>query len=171
MMESLDQDHLRVRPMAAEDLLQVHAIDQKSFSSPWALKHFRYEMEENPASHQWVAEIKSGDGSTTIITGAIVVWLLVDEIHIATIAVDPSFRRRKIATRLLCTALRAAISLGAVTATLEVRAGNLAAQHLYQKFGFQLVGRRKKYYLDNGEDALILTLPNLEDAQLEAIGC
>ncbi|MGD2026982.1 MAG: ribosomal protein S18-alanine N-acetyltransferase [Anaerolineales bacterium] len=171
MMESLEEDHLRVRRMAAEDLMRVHAIDQKSFSVPWALKHFRYEVEENPASYQWVVEIKSGDGSTAIIAGAIVVWLLVDEIHIATIAVDPAYRRRKVATHLLCTALRAGISLGAVSATLEVRAGNMAAQHLYQKFGFQLAGRRKKYYQDNGEDALILTLTNLEEAHLEASGC
>lgn len=171
MMESLRLAGLQIRPMATEDLTRVHALDKKCFSTPWTLKIFRFEVEENPASYQWVAEIKTEDSRQADLAGAIVVWLLVDEIHIATLSVDPAHRRRKVATKLLCTALRAGLALGAVTATLEVREGNLGAQRLYQKFGFHPEGRRKRYYQDNGEDALILTLHKLGEAHLEAAEC
>jgi ribosomal-protein-alanine N-acetyltransferase len=171
MMESSGQAGLQIRPMATEDLTRVHALDKKCFSTPWTLNNFRFEVEENPASHQWVAEIKTEDSRQADLAGAIVIWLLVDEIHIATLSVDPAYRRQKVATKLLCTALRTGFTLGAVSATLEVREGNLVAQRLYQKFGFRLEGRRRRYYQDNGEDALILTLQKLEDAHLENAGC
>ena len=86
------------------------------------------------------------------------VWLVVDEAHIATIAVDPDFRRRAIGRRLLNTALFTSWRKGMLRATLEVRAGNLIAQNLYRSLGFTEVGRRYHYYRDNNEDALLLTV-------------
>ncbi len=151
---------LTLRRMTAADIDAVHALDERSFTNPWPRKSFEFELNENEASRQWVAEL---DGA---LAGVIVVWLLGDEAHIATIAVQPEWRGRGIAARLLCVALQALAAEGAVTAALEVRAGNEAALRLYRKFGFVEVGRRKGYYQDNGEDALLMDLTGLEPARL-----
>ena len=162
---------IKIRAMAVEDLARVHELDKKCFSLPWPQRSFRYELEENAASSQWVAESAADDGSHGLVVGLIITWLLVDEVHIATLAVDPEYRRQKIASQLICTALRANLARGAISATLEVRQSNQAAQRLYTHFGFQLMGRRPGYYQDNGEDALILTLHDLDEDHLNVIGC
>lgn len=160
-----------IRRMTADDLTRVHQLDQICFTAPWPLRAFRYELLDNQVSRQWVAEGKvEGDGQPLVV-GMIVTWLVGGEVHIATLAVDPDWRRSGIAIRLVCTALHAGILEGAEAATLEVRAGNLAAQHLYDRLGFEVVGRRPGYYADNGEDALLLTLPHLTPDHLERVGC
>jgi [ribosomal protein S18]-alanine N-acetyltransferase len=156
--------------MRDDDIEQVHQIDLLSFSMPWPARSYQYELHENPASMSWVAEYllssagdseQSPDHGCQRIAGMIVMWLIMDEAHIATIAVHPDYRRRGIAEALLITALQAAARHGAKEATLEVRAGNQAAQKLYQKFNFEIAGVRPRYYRDNDEDALIMTLHNL----------
>jgi ribosomal-protein-alanine N-acetyltransferase len=152
------ESFVQIRPMRAEDIPQVHAIDQKSFTMPWSERSYRYELNSNPASFLWVAEYLPDDPKKSKVVGLIVVWLVVDEAHIATIAVDPDFRRRAIGRRLLNTALFTSWRKGMLRATLEVRAGNLIAQNLYRSLGFTEVGRRYHYYRDNNEDALLLTV-------------
>ena len=144
-----------LRPMRIDDLPQVQALDELTFSNPWTSDSFRYELLENPNGHCWVAE-QAGQ-----LAGFIVFWLVVDEIHIAVIAVRPNFRGQGIGRQLVVTGLRALIPLGAVSATLEVREGNLAAQNLYRYFGFRQVGARKRYYQDTGEAALLMTVSPL----------
>ena len=160
-----------IRRMTADDLMRVHELDQLCFSSPWPLKTFRNQLEENKAASQWVAALGEESLTPGLIIGAIVTWLVVDEVHIATLSVDPDFRRSKIATRLICATLRDGVSRGATASTLEVRASNGAAQRLYYKFGYQLMGRRPGYYQDNGEDAILLTLHDLDELHLDIIGC
>ena len=162
---------IKIRAMAAGDLSRVHELDKMCFSLPWPQRAFGYELEENAASSQWVAEVISEHEGETLVVGLIITWLLVDEVHIATLSVDPQHRRKKIASQLICTALRAEVARGAKSATLEVRANNQAAQRLYYRFGFQVAGRRPGYYKDNGEDALILTLHELDEDHLNIIGC
>lgn len=157
---SLDGE-IAIRPMRVEDLAAVHHIDCLSFILPWPANAFRYELLENRNSRLWVAELESLD-KVGVVVGAIVVWLVVDEAHIATLAVHPDYRRRGIGTKLLKTALQECARLGMHTATLEVRAGNLEAQALYRRLGFEVVGRRRAYYQDNHEDALIMTLNRIE---------
>jgi ribosomal-protein-alanine N-acetyltransferase len=147
---------IHIRPMTLDDVAAVHAIDELSFSLPWPEKSFRYELTENPASMCRVAEWDDAG-----IVGMIVLWLIVDEAHIATIAVHPDYRGRGIARTLLADGLERMRALGAKTATLEVRTGNRAAQALYESFGFEVVGRRPRYYKDTGEDAVIMTLHRL----------
>jgi ribosomal-protein-alanine N-acetyltransferase len=159
---------ITIRRMVAADLKQVHALDQRSFPTPWPEKSFRYELEKNRAAHLWVAE-KTMDEHTREVIGTIVVWLLIDEAHIATIAVDEAHRRQGIASQLIFTALSHLVGKGAVEATLEVRESNLAAQVLYQGFGFQAVGQRRAYYRDSGEDAIIMALRPLNVEQLMTI--
>ena len=142
--------------MQASDLEQVRAIDQASFSMPWPASAYTYELNENPLSRLWVAEIQTS-GAPEKIIGMIVTWLILDEVHIATIAVHPEHRGQGVAQQLLITALVDALHRGIRQATLEVRASNVIAQKLYRRFGFEIAGRRPRYYKDNNEDAIIMT--------------
>jgi len=153
---------VNVRPTREEDLEQIQVIDQHSFNLPWPARAFRHELLENPHARLWTAEANSGEGA--VVVGVIVVWLIIDEVHIATIAVQPEFRRRGIGRRLLAAALQDALRSGCRNATLEVRAGNQAAQSLYRRFGFEVVGWRPRYYRDNQEDAILMTAANLGEA-------
>ena len=159
---------MNIRPMLMEDLPAVQEIDRLSFTLPWPASSFRYELIENDHSQCWVAEIQLSDGSEQVV-GVMVVWLVVDEAHIATLAVHPDYREIGIASRMLINALKAAFKAGMKTATLEVRAHNASALTLYQRFGFQIVGERKAYYQDNHEDALIMTLPEINEQALKKI--
>jgi [ribosomal protein S18]-alanine N-acetyltransferase len=87
-----------------------------------------------------------------------VIWLILDEAHVGTMAVHPDYRQRHIGQRILAEALAHARLCGATQALLEVRKTNIAAQKLYLSFGFEVVGLRRRYYEDNGEDALLMTL-------------
>jgi [ribosomal protein S18]-alanine N-acetyltransferase len=156
----------QIRRMEERDLKRVQLIDRLSFSLPWPMKAYQYELKENPNSLQWVAESTSAgrlaeEAPLTGVVGMIVVWMILDEAHIATIAVHPDFRGHGIAQQLLATALMESIRRGASQATLEVRSGNENAQKLYHRFFFEPVGRRPRYYQDNQEDALIMTNRNL----------
>lgn len=149
-----------IRPMRVDDLPQVQAIDEISFSSPWPKNAYHYELIKNPNGYSWIAEADSK------IVGIIVYWLIIDEAHIATIAVHPNYRGLGISKNLVLTGLSALIPKGAISATLEVRAGNLIAQNLYHYFGFREVGLRKRYYKDTHEDGLIMTLEPLNTKYL-----
>ena len=146
-----------IRKMTVEDVSAVVELDRLSFTLPWPERSFRFGITDNPASRCWVAE---SEGRTV---GVIVAWLLVDELHVATIATHPDFRRQGIAQALLSHALKLAVKEGAVSSFLEVRAGNLAAQALYRKFGYEESGRRPRYYKDNEEDAILMTLEDLKE--------
>lgn len=162
---------ITIRRMTEEDLEAVHALEVMCFPTPWPLKSFRYELEENSASRQWVAVQPAADGQPEEIIGMLVAWLLVDLTHIATLAVHPDRRRQRLAYQLVCTALNETLDEGAVSATLEVRESNSAAQILYRRFGFQLAGKRPNYYQDNGEAAIIMTLHTLDKDHLMTIRC
>jgi ribosomal-protein-alanine N-acetyltransferase len=151
--------NVMIRKMTLDDIEQVIAIDRVSFSLPWPERSFRFELTDNPASRCWVAEV---DGK---IVGMIVVWLIVDEVHVATIATHPDFRRQGIAKNLLSHALQHLSTEGAQSSFLEVRASNLAAQELYRKFGFEESGVRRRYYRDNDEDALLMTLSAIPETR------
>jgi len=147
---------LLIRKMTVADVPDVHAIDVQSFTLPWPERSLRFEVSDNPAARCWVAEL---DGQ---VVGMMVLWQIIDEAHIATLAVHPDYRRRGMAQRLLVHALQSAYLEGGRSVYLEVRASNQAAQVMYQKFGFEEVGRRTRYYKDNGEDAILMTLSKLE---------
>jgi ribosomal-protein-alanine N-acetyltransferase len=144
-----------LRKMTLDDVEQVIAIDQMSFSLPWPISSFRFELTENLASRCWVADL---DGR---VVGMVVAWLIVDEIHVATIAIHPDFRKQGIGEKLLSFTLQSAKDEGALTSFLEVREGNTAAIMMYRKFGYVESGRREGYYKDNGEDAILMTLASL----------
>lgn len=152
--------NLQIRKMTLQDVPVVVHLDQISFSLPWPERSFRFELTDNPASRCWVVELDQR------VVGMIVAWLLVDETHIATIAIHPEYRRRGIASKLLSHALLYTMDEGAQSSFLEVRESNLAAQEMYRKFGYEVVGRRRRYYRDNDEDAILMVLKSLSREQL-----
>ena len=147
--------NLSIRKMTLDDVPVVIQLDKISFSLPWPERSFRFELTDNPASRCWVAEVDHA------VVGMIVAWLLAGEVHIATIATHPDFRRQRIASRLLLHTLSQAREEGALSSFLEVRESNLAAQEMYRKFGYEVAGRRKRYYRDNDEDAILMKLDSL----------
>ena len=146
---------MTIRKMALEDVDQVLAIDEASFSLPWPARSFHFELTNNPASRSWVAEIEGQ------VVGMVVGWMIVDEIHIATIATHNDFRRQGIAEKLLIHTLQSAKEEGALTSFLEVRESNRFARQMYNKFGYVEVGRRRHYYKDNNEDAILMSLDSI----------
>jgi ribosomal-protein-alanine N-acetyltransferase len=151
--------------MRLEDIPRVHEIDVRSFALPWPEKSYLFELNENPSSLTLVAEVVSNDTQPVII-GMSVVWLVIDEAHIATIAIHPDYRGNGYGKKLLAETLRQSIQWGAELATLEVRENNFVAQQIYSEFGFTPVGRRRQFYKDNNEDAIIMTVNGLGSAYL-----
>ena len=149
-----------IRKMMVDDISAVVDLDQKSFSLPWPERSFRFELTDNPAARCWVAEL---DGK---VVAMIVVWLIVDEAHVATLATHPEYRRQGIGRRLLAHALGQMMQEGARSSFLEVRASNLPAQEMYRKFGYEATGRRRHYYRDNDEDAILMNLSSLNTDRL-----
>ena len=142
---------VRVEPMRLDDLPAVHAIERNSFSVPWPDDAYRNELLTNRLASYVVA--RAGDE----IVGFGGLWVMVDEAHITTFAVDPRWRRRGVGEWMLLGLLDRAVERHAREATLEVRLSNMPARRLYEKYGFRPVGIRPRYYSDNGEDALIMT--------------
>ena len=153
---------LLVEPMSIEDLPDVHRIERASFSVPWPDDAYRSEIQGNRLASYLVAR---ADGRLVAYGG---IWLMVDEAHITTFAVDPAWRRQRVGETLLIALMDLVIGRHAREATLEVRLSNLAARKLYEKFGFRPVGVRARYYSDNGEDALIMTTEPLNGAAIQA---
>lgn len=158
--EKRTQD-IRIRRMTLDDVDRVADIEQATFARPWSRESFRQEMERNRAARYLVAE---KDGRVIGYAGA---WIILDESHITNIAVAEEERGRGVG-RMLTEALMQYISnLGAAYATLEVRVSNERAQRLYKSLGFVSVGKRKRYYEDNGEDAFLMVCEHMPDAEAD----
>jgi ribosomal-protein-alanine N-acetyltransferase len=142
---------LRIEEMTFDDLPAVHAIEQASFAVPWPNDAYRSELTTNRLASYIVAR------ADATVVGFAGLWVMVDEAHVTTFAVDPRWRRRGVGERLLLGLLDIAVARRAREATLEVRLSNMPARRLYEKYGFRPVGIRPRYYSDNGEDALIMT--------------
>ena len=154
---------LVVGPMRMADVPAVLEIERLSFSAPWPAFAFEQELTANRLAHYRVARL----GDRVVAFGGI--WLMVDEAHITTFGVHPDHRRQGVGRRLLLELAEVAIQLGSARMTLEVRVSNGPAQALYQSFGFAVSGRRVAYYSDDGEDALVMTTPDLAGAAMRAI--
>jgi ribosomal-protein-alanine N-acetyltransferase len=141
-----------IEPMSLErDLDGILAVDAASFANPWTRDMFTWEAHNSDVARTYV--YRSDEAG---VVGYCAVWHVFDELHINNLAVLPAWRRRGVATELLTFALARAVEGGARRATLEVRASNVAARRLYERFGFRTAGVRKGYYTNPVEDADIL---------------
>jgi ribosomal-protein-alanine N-acetyltransferase len=146
--------------MTEHDLLAVVEIEETCGLSRWGWDAYYDELAQGRGALMLVArpsdfdhQEHQGEG----VIGFIAARFTVDEVHINNVAVRPRYRRRGIGGALLERVLRDGAHRGAHKAILEVRAGNAAAQALYGRQGFEVVGRRRDYYADPLEDALVMT--------------
>jgi ribosomal-protein-alanine N-acetyltransferase len=138
-----------MRLAASADLARVVEIERASFSDPWSASAFRSALEEDRINfHVAVRD--------DVVVGYAVSWCVVDEAELANLAVVPSLRGQGTGAALLDRAMADARSAGCVVMHLEVRESNSSARALYASRGFEMVGRRKRYYREPIEDALIL---------------
>ncbi|QIA26327.1 ribosomal protein S18-alanine N-acetyltransferase [Thermaerobacter sp. PB12/4term] len=147
---------IRIDPMTPGDLPLVLAIERRSFPTPWSERAFASELRDNLYADYIVA--RRGHR----LVGYAGMWCILDEAHVTTIAVDPEFRGRGIGNRLLTALEERALRYGCRRMTLEVRVSNHVAQRLYLRHGFRPCGIRRGYYVDNGEDAIIMWRDRLD---------
>jgi ribosomal-protein-alanine N-acetyltransferase len=185
--------------MQVGDVDEVMLIEHEAFSAPWSANAYRHELLKNEMAHYYVVRRQHAPAAAepgarrssralwrsllpkseghppaaappsppVLAYGGF--WIMVDEAHISTIATARPWRGRGIGELLLVAMLDHAQELGAEKATLEVRVSNLVAQNLYRKYAFQVEGRRRRYYSDNGEDALIMTTPPMYEEAFQQL--
>ncbi len=141
---------LFVREGGPEDLAAVIRIEHRSFGDPWSPESLLGELMGDRLRLPLVAE-RGGE-----VVGFLMAWRVADQLHVLNLASDPRCLRQGVATALLREAARQGLADGLVEATLEVRRSNVAGRAFYRHHGFREVGVRKRYYADNGEDALVL---------------
>ena len=176
----------RLRYMQLEDIPQVVAIDRMAFPMPWSARTYQFEISNRDTSHMVVVEAIDQTTPPTrglrgwwqrlrksstpgIIVGYGGCWLIAGEAHISTIATHPHYRGQGLGELLLAGMLQRAIELDGEYSVLEVRESNLTAQKLYEKYEYQVEGRRKGYYRDNGEDALLMAIRPLDDTYAQRL--
>lgn len=150
-----------IEPMRSEDMEDVMVIENLAFPTAWPANAFLSEIKQNQLAYYVVARFGETKESRKVV-GYAGVWLVIDEVHITTIAVHPEERGKKIGEQLLLYLLNYAINRNIRWATLEVRESNKSAQSLYKKYGFSQVGVRKNYYAEEGENAVVMWAGNLQ---------
>ncbi len=145
------------------DLDALVRLEAACFDNPWPLAAFEQEL-QTPFSRVVLAFEEGSE----VLRGFVNYWVVEDELHLLTIAVEPSWRRRGLGRELLRLAETDGIGRGAAIGVLEVRKSNDAAQQMYGAAGYQQVGLRRRYYRNNGEDALVLLRYLVEGAREEA---
>lgn len=148
---------VHVVPMRRRHLRSVLRIESQVYPRPWSLSLFLSELSLRTSRYYLVARVDA------MVVGYAGLMFTGDDAHVTTIAVDPSWHRAKIGTRLLVELARAALDRGARNLTLEVRVGNTGAQALYERFGFAPAGIRKNYYVETNEDALVMWAEHIDE--------
>lgn len=192
-----------VRPMNADDIPQVSAIDREAFPTEWPPPSFKRELNSSMVRYvvaqddfrqvvsdtntvlkrsTWESLISGirhmlgrndapADAAVQnirLIVGYASIWMMVDESHVTSIAVRRSHQHQGIGEMLLMAIVKLSLQMKAQVVTLEVRASNHSAQALYAKYGFRNVGIRRRYYTDNGEDAVIMTTDKINTPAYQA---
>jgi ribosomal-protein-alanine N-acetyltransferase len=184
---NLDNLPYRLEGMRTEDVATVSEIEKTVFTLPWSATAFFYELRNNPTAEYhvlryvpWVREswenrvlpksvrrfFHSPKNDQSLL-GYGGFWFVLEEAHICTLAVRHEWRGRGLGELLLASLIERSMERNAEVVTLEVRASNTKAQNLYQKYGFLVVGRRKGYYSDDGEDALIMTTETVSSSEYQ----
>jgi ribosomal-protein-alanine N-acetyltransferase len=150
---------VHIASMRRRHVRSVVRIEEEVYPRPWTTSLFLSELALHSTRAYYVARVGRE------LVGYAGLMMTGEDGHVTTIAVAPTWQRRGIATRLLLTLARAAISRGATGLTLEVRFTNHAAQDLYRSFGFTPVGIRKNYYPEVNEDAIVMWVHDVHNDQ------
>ena len=156
------QVEVQLVPMRRRHLRSVLRIEALVYPRPWSLSLFMSELALRSTRAYKV--VRAGG----VVVGYCGLMFQGEDAHITTIAVDPQWHRRGIATRLLIDMARTVTARGGRHLTLEVRVGNEAAQALYRKFGFCPAGVRKNYYVETNEDALVMWANDIDEPAYQA---
>ncbi|MEG3870387.1 ribosomal protein S18-alanine N-acetyltransferase [Microcoleus sp. Z1_B5] len=173
---------LQIKHLAAEHLNSAVELDRLCFGGLWAIEGYRREL-DSPNSDLlglWTwetddcesAQNRAGTETPPLqipptLIGIGCLWAILEEAHIIMLAIHPQFQGQGLGQALLLALLKSACERQLERATLEVRESNLAAVYLYKKFGFKEAGRRKRYYEDTGEDALVMWRSGLEKPEFQ----
>ena len=147
---------LRIVPMRRRHLRSVVRIEEECYPRPWSATLFLSELAQRTSRRYTVATIGP------MLIGYAGLMQVEDEGHVTTLTVDPTWHRHGVGPLLLLDLARAAPGLGARHLTLEVRAGNAPAQVLYRRFGFAPAGVRRNYYVETGEDAIVMWVHDID---------
>lgn len=145
-----DKTKIRVRIAKSSDLDDIYELDVQTFAMPWSKEALSYDILENDNAFVIVAEYEGE------FAGYADIWTVLDEADLNSIAVRVDFRRKGIGDAIMIAMTEMLSASGVATISLEVRVSNMPAIKLYKKYGFNECGVRPGYYLDNGEDALIM---------------
>lgn len=145
-----DKAKIRVRIAKSSDLDDIYDLDVQTFAMPWSKEALSYDILENDNAFVIVAEYEGE------FAGYADIWTVLDEADLNSIAVRVDFRRKGIGDAIMIAMTEMLSASGVATINLEVRVSNMPAIKLYKKYGFNECGVRPGYYLDNGEDALIM---------------
>jgi [ribosomal protein S18]-alanine N-acetyltransferase len=147
---------VNIRPISIESIDRILTLDRLCFGGLWSEKSYYREL-TNDCSHFLAVTVDNHLKDTMDgIIGFGCFWSILDEAHITLLGIHPDYQGQGLGQLLLRSMLDRARAMGMARATLEVRPSNLGAIHIYEKFGFEIVGRRKKYYQDNDEDGIIM---------------
>jgi [ribosomal protein S18]-alanine N-acetyltransferase len=145
-----------ISSISVDEIESILVLDRLCFGGLWSIDSYRRELTNDNSHFLGISAAKSLQPDSDGLIGFGCFWAILDEAHITLLAIHPQYQRQGLGRLLLSSLLDKARSIDMARATLEVRASNQGAIDLYEKYGFQLVGRRKKYYQDNGEDGVIM---------------
>jgi ribosomal-protein-alanine N-acetyltransferase len=143
-------EDIELTRMRRRHLRKVLSIESRVYPRPWSASLFLSELSQRNSRSYLVARHQG------VVVGYAGMMFSGAEAHVTNIAVDPEVQGRKVGTRLLLTLVTEAIARGSTQLSLEVRVSNLAAQRMYEKFGFSVTGVRKGYYIETNEDAYVM---------------
>ncbi len=155
-MPSVTTSTHSIRTATPKDLDPLVDLEQSCFSAPWSRENLKAELHGNPFSRVWVMDDPENPDNPVRLVAYICAWFVFEEIRFLNLAVRPDYRRQGIAKRLIQEMLFLGEKEGCQRGFLEVRHSNTPAKNLYQSFNFKEYGRRKSYYTNPLEDAILM---------------
>jgi ribosomal-protein-alanine N-acetyltransferase len=153
---SEEEIEVHLVPMRRRHLRAVLRIESQVYPRPWSLALFMSELGLRTSRVYTVARVRG------VVVGYAGLMFTGEDAHVTTIAVDPTWHRHKIGSRLMAYMARVGAERGARHLTLEVRVSNLGAQAMYRRFGFRPAGIRKNYYVETNEDAIVMWADDID---------
>jgi [ribosomal protein S18]-alanine N-acetyltransferase len=162
------REQLAIEPMRESDIPTVQEIERHIFATPWPRNAYYRELSSRSSAYYVVLRRWTGPVPGEVV-GYAGMWRMYDEAHVTTIGVRRDKQGSGYGRVIFAGLVQAAYEMGAKWMTLEVRASNDTAMRMYEGFGFKVIGRRKGYYTDNGEDALVMWSDSIFSPRFRAV--